>query len=319
MAASTLQGNSGRVVVLDKGTSVGGRMATRRIGPGRADHGAQFFTVRTDEFGKWVERWQKAGLVYLWARGWSEGSLRPSSEVGQPRFAVRGGMNALMKKLAEEVSEGGIEIFTDTLATAVRLVDDAWQVETENDQVFSARALLLTPPVPQSLALIDAGKVRLTQHDRTSLERIEYAPCLCGLFWVEGDVSLPAPGVLQMPSAPIRWIADNLRKGISPDARVITAHASPEFSREHWGLAESEALTFIQAELQSLLDPSARVRESQLKRWRYSLPLVIHPERLLQASELPPLVFAGDAFGGPRVEGAALSGLAAGHALLNMF
>ena len=70
-------------------------------------------------------------------------------------------MNTLMKKLAEEVSEGGIEIFTDTLATAVRLVDDAWQVETENDQVFSARVLLLTPPVPQSLALIDAGKVRL--------------------------------------------------------------------------------------------------------------------------------------------------------------
>ena len=69
MAASTLQGSSRRVVVLDKGTSVGGRMATRRIGPGRADHGAQFFTVRTDEFGKWVERWQKAGLVYMWARG----------------------------------------------------------------------------------------------------------------------------------------------------------------------------------------------------------------------------------------------------------
>ncbi|HMQ53993.1 MAG TPA: FAD-dependent oxidoreductase, partial [Anaerolineae bacterium] len=41
MAANLLKAYGFKVTVLDKGRSVGGRLATRRIGPGRADHGAQ--------------------------------------------------------------------------------------------------------------------------------------------------------------------------------------------------------------------------------------------------------------------------------------
>ena len=59
----------------------------------------------------------------------------------------------------------------------------------------------------------------------------------------------------------------------------------------------------------------------QVKRWRYSVSTSLYPERFLLLPEthpngtVAPLVFAGDAFGGPRVEGAVLSGLAAGEAI----
>ena len=50
VAARELTRNGDDVVVMDKGRSPGGRMATRRDGDARFDHGAQFFTVRDELF-----------------------------------------------------------------------------------------------------------------------------------------------------------------------------------------------------------------------------------------------------------------------------
>jgi len=299
------------VILVDQSQKVGGRLATQRIGPGRADHGAQFFTVRSPEFQIWVEAWQSQGLVYRWSRGWSDGSLGPAALASYPRYAVRGGMNALARHLAR-----GLDTRVKVRLETITLAEQGWQAQTESGQLYSSRALLLTPPVPQSLALLAAGQVKLVPHEQTALARIEYAPCLCGLFWVDGSVSLPEPGALQQPEAPISWIADNQRKGISPEATIITVHARPETSYQFWEAPEAEALEMLRAGLQPFLAADAKILEAQLKRWRYALPTTLHPQRYLLAADTPPLAFAGDAFAGPRVEGAALSGLTASRALI---
>ena len=50
IAAAELQRAGRRVLVLDKGRGVGGRLASRRIGEASFDHGAQFITARTPRF-----------------------------------------------------------------------------------------------------------------------------------------------------------------------------------------------------------------------------------------------------------------------------
>lgn len=309
MAARIIEAAGHSVVVVDKGRSVGGRMATRRMGQGVIDHGAQFFTVRSETLHQLVEVWLAEGLVFEWARGWSRGSVDPEPADGYPRYAVRGGMNALAKHLAR-----GITAHTDVTITSLATTAQGWQAQADNGTAYQARAAVLTPPVPQSLALLEA--VSLSPADQQALERIVYAPCMAGLFWVDGKVNLPEPGALQRPGQPISWIADNQRKGISIGARLITVHTNPGYSRALWDLPDTDVLNALQAELMAFLAPTALIKEGQLKRWRYALPEILHDRRYLQAAELPPLFFAGDAFGEPRVEGAILSGRIAGEKLL---
>lgn len=310
MAAHTLQQYGRRVIVVDKGRAVGGRLATRRIGPGRADHGAQFFTIRSPEFQSQAERWLIEGLVYRWSNGWSDGSLAPVNFDGYPRYAVNGGMTMLAKHLAQ-----GLATQVNVRLVAVSATAQGWHCVAENGASYTSKALLLTPPVPQSLVLLEAGHTRLAPADRAALEEVAYAPCLAGMFRLDGPIHLPEPGAIQHSHAPISWIADNQRKGISPEATIITVQANEEYSRQLWEAEDREIMAALEIGFRPYLEPNTTVLEAQLKRWRYALPTRLYPDRYLVAANLPPLLLAGDAFNGPRVEGAVLSGLAAGQIL----
>jgi predicted NAD/FAD-dependent oxidoreductase len=310
MAAQMLRPSRHSLLVLDRSARVGGRLSTRQIGPGRADLGAQFFTARTPEFQGWVDRWMQEGLVYKWAVGWSDGSLGVTPGDGHPRYAAHHGMSALAEHLAEDLP---IRLETRLVSLCPR--GTGWVAQDDRGNRYQARAVLLTPPVPLSLDIVDTCELSLDTADRAALEKIDYEPCLAGLFWVAGAVHLPEPGAVQRPNAAVTWIADNRVKGISPQTTLVTVQAGPEYSRQLWNQPDWQVLVALESALRVFKDYDAQVIEARLERWRHALPIVIHPARYLWASDLPPLVFAGDAFGGPRMEGAALSGLAAGAAL----
>jgi hypothetical protein len=137
------------------------------------------------------------------------------------------------------------------------------------------------------------------------------------LAQLAGASLIPTPGGLWFAGEPISWMADNQRKGVSPgQGAAITIHAGPQFSQAHWATPEAE----VTAALLRVAAPwlGSPTVQTQLHRWRYSRPLRVYPERCVILREPAPLVLAGDAFGGPRVEGAALSGLAAGGALAEL-
>jgi renalase len=311
MAAHSLVQQHMSVLVVEKNSCVGGRLATAQIGGGLADTGAQFFTVRNPQFRVFVDHWLEHGLVFEWAQGWSDGSLSSAPFDRHPRYAVRGGMAALAEYLAAD-----LDVSLNTPITMITLNGDGWLVQDDKGHTLTASALLLTPPVPNSLNMLNAGQVVLSAKDRETLEALSYDPCVVGLFSVQGRVRLPEPGAVQRPNAPIAWLADNQRKGLSPDTTLITVHASPAYSREIWAQPDWEVLVALEKGLREFKDPTATVIDAQLRRWLYSVPVHPYPNRYLHSINLPSLVFAGDSFGSPRVEGAALSGLAASKALV---
>lgn len=311
LAARTLSQRQHSVLVVDKGRSVGGRLATRRLGGGQADTGAQFFTARTELFRQSVDAWEKEGWIYLWSHGWADGAGQPQMD-GHPRYAARGGMNALAKSLARPLT-----VQLAVKITSLSPVRDGWQVLDAEGRIFTARAVLLTPPVPQAVTFVETGRTPLRAADLEILRAIHYAPCLAGLYVLDRPTTLPEPGGLQNLSPQVAWVADNQRKGLSPEASVLTVHASAEFSLAHYRDDEAEVLAALWADVQPWLGPAV-VKEQGLKRWRYAQPTATYAERCLVAGGVPPLVFAGDGFGEPRVEGAALSGLAAAEALAGL-
>ena len=311
MAARALETSGYAVRLIDKGTRPGGRLATDRIGNhGLADYGAQFFTARAAVLKNHIDQWLAQDWVYVWGTGWSDGSLKPVAADGHPRYAARGGMNQLAAHLAQ-----GLDIALRRAVASIQMTAGGWRLTDENGAVYQAPALVMTPPAPQTLELLDASAVQLHPQDLNELRRIRFGPCLCGLHEIDGEVDLPPPGAMQNFQSDVYWIADNQVKGIST-AKIITTHASPKYSRQHWDAPPADIIAKLEAALRPHLQPGGRIVNTQLKKWRCSIPLTTHPHECLLAKDLPNLVFAGDAFGGRgRVEGAFMSGIAAGHAL----
>lgn len=311
LAARGLQAAGWTVTVLDKGRGLGGRMATRRVDGATFDHGAQFFTVRSERFQDLVSGWLEAGVAKEWSRGFADASGE-INEDGHPRYRGSEGMTSIPKHLAH-----GLDVRTGERAARVEVREGAWEVACESGARFGGSALLLTAPVSQSLALVRSGDFGLPVEIRQRLEAVAYDPCLALMARLDGPVDVPEPGGMQIKGEPLDWIGDNYQKGISQQP-ALTIHAGPEWSREHYEDDEAEvtgSLLSLTGE-QLDLDLGQRVLGTFLARWRYSWTSSSHPEPYLLASEEPPLLFAGDAFGPGKVEGAALSGIAAAAHLL---
>ena len=304
MAATYLAEKGKDPVLFDKGRGPGGRMSTRRFGEFRLDHGAQFFTVRDHRFEKYVQSWEKAGVAKIWCKGFS------STGDGHPRFRGTEGMNSIPKWLA-----GQLDVRTGHKVKSVRFVNNLWHLDFEDSQSISADQLLMTSPVPQTIALLEAGQVELSTSTKSYLSLISYDPCIAMMVLPKNPLSMPEHGGWQINEEPLQFVADNQLKGLPNPGQALTFHLGPQTSTEHWESGPERLKELVTIELRKR-GKDLVIEDIQIHRWRYSQPSTLHDESFLMAEGVPNLVYAGDAFAGPKVEGAALSGLSAAQAMI---
>ena len=330
-AAGQLAAAGRRVLLLEKSRGVGGRMATRRVGGAVCDHGAQFFTVRSDAFARVVAEAMQAGAAAEWCRGFArDGSLGEASEGdGHPRYRGVRGMTDLPKWLAAGLLEDGglVEIRTAAKVAAIAAADGGVRVEVEAAdgavEAVEASGCVLTSPVPQSLDLLAAGGLTAACDAAaiTTLGTVAYDPCFAVMLVLDRPSLLPEPGAIQFAAdgpGPVAWVADNGRKGISP-VPAITIHATGAFSREHFDTSPEEVANRLIDVVRPWIDgdPRTAIVERSVHRWKFATPTTILGPTHIAVSQAPPVVCCGDAFAGPRVEGAATSGAAAGRWLVD--
>ena len=302
IAAAELQQTGRSVRVLDKGRGVGGRLASRRIEGATFDHGAPGFTASDPWFISQVLQARLNGAVAPWTLDAAEVQPDLRSWRGTPS------MSAVPKQLSR-----GLNLQLETTVTHLRPHADRWLATTASGHTFASRSVVLTAPVPQALALLDAGGFGLAPELRLRLDAIEYERCLTVMAMLDGPSRITSPNGVLMSSGPIASITDNQAKGISAGPSV-TLHATPAFSLEHWDHDRLESGRLLLAAAADWI--GAGVRTFQVHGWRYSQPQIRDREPFLLVNHAPLLALAGDAFGGVGVEGAALSGRAAALAIL---
>ncbi|NID09289.1 NAD(P)/FAD-dependent oxidoreductase [Fibrivirga algicola] len=300
-AARELTQQGHEVLIFDKGRGVGGRLATRRIATGRADHGAQYFSARSADFQALTQEMRAAGVVHDWHIEQSD----PAS-FQHPRYVGTNGMSSIAKFLAQN-----LDVQTGKRAVTVQQDAQSWSVTFDDGQTITGDSLIVTLPAPQALALWQESGLTLSAGEKSALEAIHYEPCIALMLQLSQPGNVPKPGGLKLPpDSPVAWIADNQQKGISPDVPTLTLHASNTFSQQHVDDTNLNALIpELIAAVSDYIGP-ATIVDQQIHRWRYSNATERYSEPFLAASTPAPLLFGGDGFGQGNVEGAFLSGLA---------
>jgi len=144
LLARALKDRGEDVVVLEKSRGLGGRLATKRVDAAVFDTGAQYFTAKSERF---------VGLVAGWA---AHGVVAPWPGASAHRWIAQPSMNALGKYLAQ-----GLDVRRESKVLKVQREFGGWKLTIENQEAMPAGRLALTAPLPQSLALLQAGGVDL--------------------------------------------------------------------------------------------------------------------------------------------------------------
>lgn len=301
-AAHELIKNNWEVTILDKGRGVGGRMATRRAGEARFDHGAQYFSTKTTDFQAFAQNIIQKNIAKEW-------NLQESDKTfSHPRVIGINGMNTIPKFLAE-----GLTIKTNEKVISISEIENGCKVSTEAGNFYEANALICTAPAPQAIELLQKSELAFTEIE--ALQTIHYQPCIAVMVNLKTQTNIPSPGGISLENSNVSWVADNFQKGISPIFSA-TIHANPAFSLAHFDDDLTQIGHQLLSEITDLI-PADSVESYQVHRWRYSLASERYTEDYLASNSTKfPLIFAGDGFGIGNIEGAYISGKSAAQSLL---
>ena len=301
--ARTLADHNVAVSVFDKSRGVGGRCATRRDGPWRFDHGAQYFTTRDARLAPLIASWQQLGVIAVWNGALAvreHGEWTPAKS-GVRRWVAQPGMSALGRHLAAELN-----VTLDTTVAHIQREGKQWRLVADTGADLGVFDVVLTcVPAPQAIALLAAIAPDVAARAASAVMHPTWATMLV----LSERPSFAYDGAFLNDDPVLSWIARDASKPSRGADETWVLHATRQWTVTH---LEDDAVTVAAAMTDAFANAIGRTVAPVHRiahRWRYALPDPVTSDAALYDHPLG-IGAAGDWCGGPRVEGALLSGLA---------
>lgn len=305
--ARTLRRAGFFVEVFEQDRTIGGRIATTRIGGDTFDHGAQYVSGRSQEFQAYLKEITALGYAGRWT---PRSTLNGNQGGGQmsPWIVGTPGMSSIVRPLTESV-----RVTTGKRVHTLERRDKGWHVWFEDEtSVGPFQAVAVAVPAAEARLLL--GRV---EELVAPLSRVRMVPCWALMVRIE-DKILPEQDVFSDMSEVIRWVArNNTKPGRNPKGENIVVHASPNWSREAVDMDPEEVAEELWGEVSHVLSlPPVRPSRMTAHLWRQGLVDQSLGETYLYSSEWKAGI-AGDWCLGRLAEHAFESGDRLGRAIIN--
>ena len=294
-AARHLQASGHSCILFDKSRGLGGRMATRRVENLQFDHGAQYFTARSDAFRAQVEAWKAEGVV----ASWFEDACVGAPQMTAPARALAAGMMVV----------SGCEVAKlERIATGWRINSQAGFVDARGNGHYDA--VVLAIPAPQAERILQTSGFALPE-----LAHVRYAPCWAVMLGYDQPLKMTQTH-LRFESGDIAWIARNRSKPGRSGGETLVVHAGPDWSRANLEMQPEDALAALLPKIAPLIGDDQQPTYKAAHRWRFALVEETAGKPCLWDNELK-LGACGDWCLGPRVECAFDSGMAMAQTIID--
>ena len=254
------------VAVFEKSRGVSGRMATRRAGEFEFDHGAQFFTARTERFKAFLQPMIDDGIVANWRAQFAEfdrDSITATRSWGDdyPHYVGTPRMSSIGKHLSL-----GLNIAFETEITAIARHSNGWTLSDRAGMQYGPFDwLVVTAPAAQTAALAHAiPDLKAYCRERRMLG------CFTLMLGFAEPIDLPWQAAL-LRDSDISWISINSSKPARKSPFGLVVQSTNPWADAHI----DDDVDFV---LGHMLEQASRVTgkdlgsasHRQVHRWRYA-------------------------------------------------
>ena len=254
------------ITIFEKSRGVSGRMSTRYADPYYFDHGAQYFTAKSDEFKAFLQPMIDNSIVREWQASFAEISNREiinnrtwgsnyNHYVGSPR------MNAIAQYLAKDLN-----VQLNTEVSSVTKSNKLWSIYDRDKNSLGVYDWVVFAVPSDQLKELLPQDIYFYEH----ISSIKMNSCFSLMLGYSKDIDLGFDSALVHDEI-ISWISLNSSKPERPTASCILVHSSNHWADKHIDDNREKILEIIFDRTKNILDTNLDDPDYKtLHAWRYA-------------------------------------------------